>query len=61
MQERFSEGDACRQLTVAEHRHGPHGGIFLRTFAALLSITLVTVLLFTFILTASLQAQRQTA
>ena len=62
MQESFSGGDSCRQLTTAaERRHGPHGGIFVRMFLGFLAITLVTVLLFTFILTASLQAQRQTA
>ena len=61
MQETFSGGDACRQMTTGAHRHGPRGGIFLRTFLGFLALTLATVLLFTFILTASLQAERQTA
>ena len=61
MQETFSGGDACRQMTTGAHRHGPRGGIFLRTFLGFLALTLVTVLLFTFILTATLQAERQAA
>ena len=61
MQETFSGGDACRQMTTGAHRHGPRGGIFLRTFLGFLALTLATVLLFTFILTATLQAERQAA
>ena len=61
MQGNFSEGDACNQLSTAPHRHALRGGIFMRTFFAFLAITLVTVLLFTFILAASLQSQRQSA
>ena len=61
MQETFSGGDACRQMTTGAHRHGPRGGIFLRTFLGFLALTLVTVLLFTFFLTATLQAERQAA
>ena len=61
MQETFSGGDACRQMTTGAHRHGPHGGIFLRTFLGFLALTLATVLLFTFFLTATLQAERQAA
>ena len=37
------------------------GGIFLRTFLAFLALTLVTVLVFTFTLAATLQSQRQSA
>ena len=40
MQETFSGGDACRQMTTGAHRHGPHGGIFLRTFLGFLALTL---------------------
>ena len=59
MQENFSGGDACQQMATGVHRHGRHGGIFLRTFMGFLALTLVTVLVFTFILAASLQAERQ--
>ena len=48
-------------MTTGAHRHGPHGGIFLRTFLGFLALTLATVLLFTFFLTATLQAERQAA
>ena len=44
MQETFSGGDACRQMTTGAHRHGPRGGIFLRTFLGFLALTLATVL-----------------
>ena len=42
MQETFSGGDACRQMTTGAHRHGPRGGIFLRTFLGFLALTLAT-------------------
>lgn len=56
----FSEGEG-RRLSGAQGRHGVRGGIFLRTFLAFLALTLVTVLVFTFTLAATLQSQRQSA
>lgn len=61
MSESFS-GEDVRSLTLsASPRQSRRGGIFVRTFAAFLSLTLLTAILFTLTTTAALQVQRQTA